>query len=90
MWIAILLMASALFAVLVAAIPSAKREGSAGFSRRPAESRATARQVYSPAIATDPYVVEQWEKSIEALEKACRDGAQYCDEARQARLSVNR
>ena len=90
MLITILLMASALFAVLVAAIPSAKREGSAGFSRRPAEGPAMARQVYSPTIAADPYVVEQWEKSIEALEKACRDGAQYCDEARQARLSVNR
>jgi hypothetical protein len=94
-WIAVslglLLVAAAFFAVLVFAVPSPRNESG---SRPPIDRNqphgATGRQVYSPIIAKDPYVVEQWEKSIQALEAACARRGEYCEEARKARLSVNR
>ena len=89
----VLLAAVALFSTLIVATPPTKRDGAAlsGYSDEiRATSRAANRQVYSPTISNDPYVIDQWERSIQALEKMCRDSAEYCEQARQARRSVNR
>lgn len=87
----LLLAAASLFASLVSAVPSPRNESGAGASiGRDPQQRTQNRQVYSPIIAKDPYVVDQWEKSIQALEAACAKRGEYCDEARQARRSVNR
>ncbi|HWT43418.1 MAG TPA: hypothetical protein VN152_12285 [Sphingopyxis sp.] len=94
-WIAValglLLAAAGLFAVLVSAVPSPRNDGAkrSSIDRAPM-GEAQHRQVYSPVIAKDPYVAAQWEKSIRALEAACAERGEYCDEARKARLSVNR
>ncbi|MBU0863814.1 MAG: hypothetical protein KJ789_03820, partial [Alphaproteobacteria bacterium] len=88
---AILLCISALLAVLVVAIPSGKIDSLQDSTAQNAPvGRASVRQVFSPTISDDPYVVNQWEKSIQALEKACRDTGQYCDHARNARITINR
>ncbi len=95
MWIAVslglLLVAAGLFAVLVSAVPSPRNGGAlrSSIDRAPM-GEAQHRQVYSPVIAKDPYVIDQWEKSIQALEAACAQRGEYCEEARKARLSVNR
>jgi hypothetical protein len=94
-WIAVsigfLLAAAGLFAALVSAVPSPHNQGGSrpSLDRDPPQ-RTQNREVYSPIIARDPYVVDQWEKSIQALEAACAKRGEYCDEARQARRSVNR
>ena len=84
-----LLVAAALFVVLIVAISPTKNEGTAlrGYSAPP---RAANRQIYSPTISNDPYVIDQWEKSIQALESACRNNGEYCEQARQARRSIDR
>ncbi|HWV60853.1 MAG TPA: hypothetical protein VN034_09375 [Sphingopyxis sp.] len=93
-WIVVsigLLLAAGLFAALISAVPSPRNESGAEplIDRNPPQ-RTQNRQVYSPIIAKDPYVVDQWEKSIQALEAACAKRGEYCEEARQARRSVNR
>lgn len=95
MWIAVslglLLVTAGLFAVLVSAVQSPRNDGArrSSIDRGPMGD-AQHRQIYSPVIAKDPYVAGQWEKSIRALEAACAERGEYCDEARKARLSVNR
>ena len=94
-WIAVsmglLLAAAGLFAALVSAVPSLRKEGgSRPLIDHSPPQRTQNREVYSPIIAKDPYVADQWEKSIQALEAACARRGEYCDEARQARRSVNR
>ena len=87
----ILVAAAGLLAALVVAIPSSSTSRFAEPAAGPrTPDSATARQVYSPVISSDPYVVDQWERSIRALEAACRERAEYCDEAAQARRSVGR
>ncbi|KGB54280.1 hypothetical protein FG91_02531 [Sphingopyxis sp. LC81] len=85
----VLFVMAGFFAILIAAISPTKSDGAAlsGYS---AQMRAASRQVYSPTIANDPYVIDQWEKSIQALERACRDSGEYCEQAQQARRSINR
>lgn len=78
-----------LFAVLIAAI-SPTRSDATALSGYSIQGRTASRQVYSPTIANDPYVIDQWEKSIQALERACRDSGEYCEQAQQARRSINR
>jgi hypothetical protein len=85
------LAAAILFAALISAIPSppnANGVRSSVDSNLP--SGAKRRQIYSPIIAKDPYVVDQWEKAIQALEAACAKRGEYCEEARKARASINR
>jgi hypothetical protein len=94
-WIAVslgLLLAGAGFlAVLVSAVPSPRHgSGEPSSIEGRAAPGAKSRQVYSPIIAKDPYVIDQWEKSIQALEAACTQRGEYCEEAQKARLSVNR
>jgi hypothetical protein len=59
--------------------------------RRSAPSRGevpTARNAYSPSVASDPYVIEQQRRVVQALEASCRQSGQYCAEAKQARLRI--
>jgi hypothetical protein len=54
----------------------------------PADRRAPqadARNLYSPIISRDPYVLDQQEKVIEALERKCRHSGERCAEAKAAR-----
>jgi hypothetical protein len=44
--------------------------------------------MFSPSIADDPYVVQQWKESVEILEQRCRDANEFCTEARNARLQI--
>jgi hypothetical protein len=46
------------------------------------------RDVYSPNVATDPYVLEQQRKMLEALEANCRQLDLYCTQAQQARARI--
>jgi hypothetical protein len=58
----------------------------------PADARvpdkAQVRNFYSPDLATDPYVIEQQRKVVEALELACRLEGKRCREAGQARRHI--
>ena len=53
-----------------------------------ASSRPIGRKMFSPSIADDPYVVQQWRESVEALERRCRDVNEFCAEARNARQQI--
>lgn len=48
----------------------------------------SSRNLYSPRIGSDPYVVEQQRKVLRALEAGCRQLGQNCAEAEQARLRI--
>ena len=47
------------------------------------------RDVYSPQVLNDPYVIEQQRRVAEALELSCRQSGSHCEEARQARLRIS-
>lgn len=51
-------------------------------------SQPIGRKMFSPSIADDPYVVQQWRESVEALERRCRDANEFCAEARNARQQI--
>lgn len=60
-------------------------------SRRPAQARGEApkaRNVYSPRVAGDRYVIEQQRRVLRTLEASCRQSGRYCPEAEQARLRI--
>lgn len=91
MWSAILGVALYLLTALSTAPKAVDTADAPPTADRPAARGQTAtRRIYSPDITHDPYVVDQWDRSIEALEKACRDSGQFCEQARRARRSVNR
>ncbi|HEX8443145.1 MAG TPA: hypothetical protein VF631_05815 [Allosphingosinicella sp.] len=46
------------------------------------------RDMYSPAVLNDPYVVDQQVKVVEALERSCRELREHCEEARAARQRI--
>jgi hypothetical protein len=46
------------------------------------------RNVYSPSVLSDPHVIDQQRRVVEALELSCRQSNAYCEEARQARLRI--
>lgn len=48
----------------------------------------TSRNLYSPRVAGDPYVIEQQRKVVRALEASCRQSGRHCAEAEQARLRI--
>jgi hypothetical protein len=62
--------------------------GPAARSNAPA-ARANARNVYSPVVVKDPYVLAQQRSVVEALETQCRDTGDHCTEARAARRWLN-
>ncbi len=56
---------------------------------QPGNAVAESRNLYSPRIGSDPFVIAQQERVAEALELSCRQSNAHCDEARQARLRIN-
>jgi len=46
---------------------------------------AAVRDVYSPAVRSDPWFIERQRVGIEALENHCRQTGENCPEAREAR-----
>ena len=51
----------------------------------PAGRHARLLNPYSPNIMSDPYVLEQQRKGLEALDRSCREAGTYCREAAQLR-----
>jgi hypothetical protein len=60
-------------------VPKASRPAASSDDTR------TGRDVYSPRVATDPYVIEQQRQVLRALEASCLQSKQHCAEAEQAR-----
>jgi hypothetical protein len=67
---------------------SHRKAGTAARGNAPAV-KADARNVYSPVVAKDPYVLDRQRKVVEALEAQCRDTGVHCAEARAARRWLN-
>jgi hypothetical protein len=61
-----------------------RKAGTEARSNAPA-AKANARNVYSPVVVKDPYVLDQQRNVVEALETQCRDKGDHCGEARAAR-----
>jgi hypothetical protein len=64
----------------------------AGFAEDPADRRraapsgsAAVRDVYSPALRSDPWFVDRQREGVEALERHCARTGESCPEARAAR-----
>ena len=53
-----------------------------------AAPKAEARDFYSPDFRTDPYVLEQQRRVVEALELSCRQFRERCREAAEARRRI--
>ena len=51
--------------------------------------KAEARKPYSPAVLSDPYVLQQHREIVEQLEMSCRQTGEGCAEAKQARRYLN-
>ena len=64
------------------------RDGSAARPNAPVPKKAEARDFYSPKVVSDPYVLDQQRRVVEALELECRHYGKHCAEARQARRRV--
>jgi hypothetical protein len=64
------------------------QEGKAARPNAPATKKADARDFYSPNISTDPYVLDQQRRVVEALELECRHFKKHCAEAGQARRRI--
>jgi hypothetical protein len=67
--------------------PRAALKGETGVDPSSGQRRA-GRNPYSPRVASDPYVIEQQRRVLEALETSCRGFKSHCAEARQARLRI--
>lgn len=62
--------------------------GGGGKADRPAPRNTTLpehRDMFSPRVFDDPYVLEQQRRNVAALEAHCRDTGELCPEAGQAR-----
>ena len=59
--------------------------GGAEQEATPRRSSGPFREVYSPALSTDPWFQEQQRLNFEALEQACRSTGELFGEAQQAR-----
>jgi hypothetical protein len=64
------------------------RDGSAAAPDAPAGKKAEARDFYSPKVRSDPYVLDQQRRVVEALELECRHYGRHCAEAGQARRRI--
>jgi hypothetical protein len=64
------------------------RDGSAARADAPAAKKAEARNFYSPNVSSDPYVLDQQRRVLEALELECRHYGKHCAEAGQARRRI--
>ncbi len=47
------------------------------------------RRIFSPSIAGDPYVLQQWKAAVEKMERRCREAKLFCAEARAAREQMD-
>src|SRR5687768_915136 len=63
-------------------------EGKVTRPNAPATKKAEARNIYSPNVSTDPYVLDQQRRVVEALELECRHFKKHCAEAGQARRRI--
>jgi hypothetical protein len=61
-----------------------QREAAAPTRARP-RPHAEMRRMFSPDVRGDPYVLDQLEQQVEALEGYCREAGKLCAEARGAR-----
>ena len=66
-----------------------EKPGSALAISRP-PNKPFARNVYSPSVLKDPYVLDQHRRVVEALEAQCRKTSEHCAEAVQARQWLDR
>jgi hypothetical protein len=60
-------------------------EGSPDRPPARAPAPAAVRDVYSPALRSDPWFLDRQRAGIEALERHCRQTGESCPEAREAR-----
>lgn len=67
--------------------PAQQHDAAAGRDARIAR-KAVARDVYSPKVTSDPYVLDQQLRVVEALELECGHYGKHCAEAAQARRRV--
>jgi hypothetical protein len=65
-----------------------RQEGTPPRSNAPA-AKADARNVYSPIVVKDPYVLDRQRRVVDALEAQCRDTGDHCPEAKAARRWLN-
>ncbi|WP_143560291.1 hypothetical protein [Sphingobium sp. IP1] len=83
------LVAGAVACFLLGMLVSQRAEQGQELLHPPAASKPSSspagRRVYSPGIADDPYVAQQWRQSVEILERRCREAREFCTEARAAR-----
>jgi len=63
---------------------------SGGVPPQTEKQKVVGRRVFSPDIRHDPYVREQWEASVRALEEECRRAKQFCIEAKSAREAMEK
>ena len=54
----------------------------------PPPKQTEGRNFYSPGVVSDPYVLEQQRRVVEALEVSCRQFRENCAEARLARQRI--
>ena len=64
------------------------REGGTARPGVPAVKKVVARDFYSPKVTSDPYVLDQQRRVVEALELECRQFRKHCAEAGQARQRI--
>jgi hypothetical protein len=77
------------------AFPAGMMAGRIGFDAPPAEpdrprNTAPVRDVFSPAMRSDPWFLERQREGVEALESHCRRTGETCAEAREARRWLDR
>ena len=65
------------------------RDSSNGLNELEAR-RVKARNVYSPNIASDPYVLDEQRRIAEALRRNCEASGEHCREARAAEQFIAR
>src|SRR5688572_9353653 len=68
--------------------PPPRQNGSGARPDAPAAKKAEARDFYSPKVVSDPYVLDQQRRVVEALELECRHYGKHCAEAGQARRRI--
>lgn len=76
--------------LMIAGRPAAppQQNSDAGRPNAPAAKTAEARDFYSPKVTSDPYVLDQQRRVVEALELECRHYGKHCAEAGQARRRI--
>lgn len=54
-----------------------------------ASTKPRVRNVFSPSVVTDPYVLDEQRKVVEALERSCEHQRRNCDTAQSARAYLD-